>query len=558
MSDAATATYRWAWALIDALAAAGLRRVVVSPGSRSTPLTLAALRHPQLSVSVSVDERAAAFLALGLARAELAPVALIATSGSAVANWLPAVVEADMGQVPLLLLSADRPPELHDCGANQTMDQAALFGRHVRAFHALPLAQEDTRWLAGLAARSLATSLGPLPGPVHWNIPLREPLVPAEVPALSPATATPLPLPSRMAPTAEALATLTGLIACGPGAIVCGPQDLGPAARSALVALATRLQVPVLADWLSGLRCAAPAESPVLAHPDQIARSAPAEARWLLRLGGAPISRALNDWLARHHSAAQIVAGSSPRVADPAGLATHVIHADAASLLAAVDGPAAAPVWLAGFHALDSAAAQAANTACADDTAFEGGVLRAVLHALPAGTAVFTGNSLAVRAADWFAGRSPQPLRLFGNRGVSGIDGNLATASGIAAALGPTLAVVGDLTFLHDLNALALARQQPLTVLLLDNGGGGIFDHLAQATLPEFERGWLTPQAFDASHAARTFGLRYRATSGVAAAREAVLATLAEGGGVVHVCIDRAQSLARTRHFHSQARSLTA
>lgn len=557
MSDAATATYRWAWALIDALAAAGLRRLVMSPGSRSTPLTLAALRHPQLDVQVSVDERAAGFLALGLAKAEGRPVALVATSGSAVANWLPAVVEADMGRVPLILLSADRPPELHDCGANQTMDQIGLFGRHVRAFHQLPPAEDDSRWLTGLAARSLAASLGPLPGPVHWNVPLREPLVPTEVPALAPSAAVPRALPSRLLPEPAALDTLAPLFASGPGAIVCGPEDLGAEARAALVDAATRLRVPLLADLLSGLRCGAADGGVVLAHPDPVARSAPA-VRWLLRFGGAPVSRALNDWLARCAGAAQVVVSAHPRVADPAGLASHVLHADPAALCRSLPAAATADDSLAVFHTLDAAARAAAEATCADAAPFEGGLLRAVLHALPADTAVFIGNSLAIRAADSFAGCPRAPLRLFGNRGVSGIDGNLATACGIATALGPTLAVVGDLTFLHDLNSLALARTCPLSVLLLDNGGGGIFDHLAQAALPEFERGWLTPQPFDAAAAARTFGLAYQSVAHTGDAVTAVQAMLAGTGGIVHVSIDRAHSLARTRHFQSLARTPTA
>ncbi len=557
MSDAATATYRWAWALIDALAAAGVRRLVMSPGSRSTPLALAALRHPTLNVHVCIDERAGGFFALGLAKAEGRPVALVATSGSAVANWLPAVVEADMGRVPLILLSADRPPELHDCGANQTMDQTDLFGRHVRARHHLPLAQDDTRWLAGLAARSVAISLGPLPGPVHWNVPLREPLVPAEVPALAPSAVVPQPLPTRLVPEPAALATLAQLVASGPGAIVCGPQDLGPEARAALIDAATRLRVPLLADLLSGLRCGAVDGGPLLAHPDQVARTAPT-VRWLLRFGDTPVSKALNDWLARCAGAAHVVVSAHPRVADPAGLASHALHADPAALCRALPAATTTDDHLARFHALDAAARTAAEACCTGEAPFEGAVLRAVLAALPAHTPVFIGNSLAVRAADGFAGCTASPLSLFGNRGVSGIDGNLATASGIATALGHTLAVVGDLTFLHDLNALALARSCALTVLLLDNGGGGIFDHLDQAALPEFERGWLTPQAFDANHAAQTFGLSYRRVEHTADAVAAVRAALAGGGGIVHVSIDRAHSLARTRHFHSQARSPNA
>lgn len=558
MSAIALRNYRWAWALLDGCAAAGVRRVVLSPGSRSTPLALAALRHPCLTAHVSVDERAAAFFALGLAKAEARPVILIATSGSAVANWMPAVVEADMARVPLVLLSADRPPELQDCGANQTMDQIGLFGRHVRSFQQLPPAEDDTAWLAGFAARGVALARGPLPGPIHWNVPLREPLVPEVVPPMETSAHAPQQLPATQHADAEALATLEQLIAGGPGAIVCGPQDLGDAARAAITTCARRLRVPVFADMLSGLRCGATADDNVLHHPDSVARSAPA-AGWLLRLGGAPVSRAINEWLAGCNGAAQVVVSDHPRVADPGSNASHLLHAEPAALCSALSGPAAPDTWLPQFTARDVAARAAAVEACAGEQVFEGSVLRALLHALPAKTPLFLGNSLTVRAADWFAGVTAHPLRLFGNRGVSGIDGNIATACGIATALGPTVAVAGDLAFLHDLNALALGQNCPLVVLLLDNGGGGIFDHLPQAQLPEFEQGWLTPQSLDPAHAARAFALGYTradtVTDVIAAIRSALQSPHLH---IVHVPIDRAYSLTRTRTFHTEARSLPA
>jgi 2-succinyl-5-enolpyruvyl-6-hydroxy-3-cyclohexene-1-carboxylate synthase len=549
MSVAAT-NLRWCWALIDAFVAAGVRHAVVSPGARSTPLTLAALRHPQLQTRIVIDERSAAFFALGLAKATGVPAILIATSGSAIANWLPAVVEADLGRVPLVLLSADRPPEHQDCGANQAMDQIGLFGSHARACHPLPPAEDDSAWLAGFAVRCVATSLGPLPGPVQVNVPLREPLVPTENIPLVPAARVPHRLASTPQADAASIDALATLMAGGQGAVVCGPEPLAPAARAAVVALARRLDIPVFADILSCLR-----HEVVLAYPDQVARAAPV-ADWVLRLGGTPLGKAPNAWLARCRGSAQIVVADHPRVADPDGTATHLLQADpgalCADLAARADIPAAPAAWCAGFRTLDAAAAVAAATACADDTAFEGAVLRALLHGLPDATPVLLGNSLTVRAADWFAGRLPASLRVFGNRGVSGIDGNLSTACGIAAALGPTLAVVGDLSFLHDLNALGAGRDLPLTVVLLDNGGGGIFDHLPQTVLPEFEFGWVTRQDYDPASAARAFGIECVCAAGVAAAAAAVrLGWGTPGLRIVHVPIDRAVSAARIRAFHS-------
>jgi 2-succinyl-5-enolpyruvyl-6-hydroxy-3-cyclohexene-1-carboxylate synthase len=202
----------------------------------------------------------------------------------------------------------------------------------------------------------------------------------------------------------------------------------------------------------------------------------------------------------------------------------------------------------------DRAAASAASAACWGDAPFEGSLMRALFNALPEDTPVFLGNSLSVRAADWFGGRHRKRLRLFGNRGVSGIDGNLSTASGIAAALGRAVAVVGDLAFLHDLNALALGRT--LTMLLLDNGGGGIFDHLPQASLPEFEMGWLAPQRLDPVRAAHAFGVAASRVNGVKEAIAKVLSHLDEASGaVIHVPIDRHLSLSRCNGFFASCRN---
>lgn len=554
MNDTAQTNFLWAWHLIDGLAAAGVQRFVISPGSRSTPLTLAALRHPAITTQVVVDERSAAFVALGLAKAEGRPAALIATSGSAIANWFPAVTEADMGKVPLLLLSADRPPELQDCGANQTMNQIGLFGTHVRAFHQLPPAEAETGWLAGLADRAVATSLGPLPGPVHLNIPLREPLTPTQMPELPPARPLSSPVRQRLNATLQAdpesLARLEQCLASGNGAIVCGPEPLGAATCRAVATLAERLRIPVLADLFSGLRCGT-ANPETLAHPDQVARQAP-PADWILRLGGTPVTRAVNAWLQSCRGKTQIVVSPHPRLSDPEGLATHILTADPASLLEQLTGTPAAAEWLPNFQQLDQAATTAASAICNENEIFEGSLLRALLADLPAEAPVFLANSLTIRAAEWFAGRLPQPLRLFGNRGVSGIDGNLSTACGIASVLGHAVAVVGDLAFLHDLNALALGRNCRLTVVLLDNGGGGIFDHLSQTALPEFETGWLTPQSFDPVQAAQAFGLTCQRAESVAEALAAVRAARqAPQMSLIHIRINRQFSLSRIRAFHS-------
>ena len=551
MTEVAACNLRWAWQLLDGFAAAGITRVVLSPGARSTPLALAALRHPRLQTEIILDERSAGFFALGLAKAEGKPAVLIATSGSAIANWFPAVVEADVGDIPLLCLSADRPPELQDCGANQTFSQLQLFGQHVRAFHALPPAETANGWLTSLAAQSLAQTLSPRPGPVHLNIPFREPLVPQQavpLPSPSPAAAHyfhPPPLLSE-----AALDQITEQLGKGNGAIVCGHQPMNPASQAAISRLAERLQVPVFADLLSGLRSPA-LNAQVLAYPDRVAEKAPCP-DWVLHFGGAPISRAMNDWLKRCVGSTHLMISSSGQLNDPARLATHVIHTEAADFCTRVQGQAAEPAWTALFQQIDQAAAKATAHASAGEAMFSGKLFQSLFSLLPRSTPVFLGNSLTVRLANLFAGCPSAPLSFFANRGLSGIDGNLSTAAGLAASRGNALALVGDLTFLHDLNALALCRKHRLVVLLLDNGGGGIFDHLPQAQLPEFETGWLTPQSFDAAAAAATFGLTYHAPDTVNTAIRCLTEALqAPQGSVIHLTLDRAHEQACLAHFHS-------
>jgi 2-succinyl-5-enolpyruvyl-6-hydroxy-3-cyclohexene-1-carboxylate synthase len=546
MSEAARLGYDWAFALLDGFFRAGLRQVIASPGSRSTPLTLAALRHPGLDARVIVDERSAGFFALGLAKAGQNPVALIATSGSAVANWAPAVVEADMARVPLLLLSADRPPELHDCGANQTMDQGRFFGVHVRAFHQLPPPEARRDWLAAFSARAFDLSRFPLPGPVHVNIPLREPLTPSGATPAPPLPPAPEIAAGRLAPDPATMARIGALLR-GNGVIVCGSECLHTSAREAILGLARRLGAPIFADLLSNLRFGAP-DGAALAHPDSLARGAP-DFDWALRFGGTPVCRATGEWLRARRGATQIVVSDCARFADPERTATHLVQADPALFCASISGDPAAPAWRRALGDRDRAAENAAEAACAEKTPFEGALLRRLLRALPADAPVFLANSLTIRAAEWFCGCGAQSLRLFGNRGLSGIDGNLSTALGMAQALGPAVAVVGDLALLHDLNALALLRGQKLTVLLLDNGGGGIFDHLAQASLPEFERAWITPQDYDPAALATAFGLRYIAAETTGAAVAAVLDNFSGGATLVHVRIDRAHSLSRMQSF---------
>jgi 2-succinyl-5-enolpyruvyl-6-hydroxy-3-cyclohexene-1-carboxylate synthase len=572
MSDAADIgllNLRWAQTLVDALAAAGLRDVVLSPGSRSSPLALAFLRQPAIRCQVILDERSAAFCALGMAKATRQPAALLCTSGSAPTNWFPALIEADLGAVPLLLLSADRPPELLGWGANQTIDQQRLFGNHVRSFSAppLPASAFSTAYLQRLAARAIADSRWPLPGPVHLNLAFREPLLPAgDLLATHAAAACPAAISVAaplLLPEPQAIADTLAEISARPGLIVCGGADYPPGFADAVSALAAQLDCPIFAEALSNLRFGAHDRSRLCVRYEGFLRQASslaaARPAWLLRFGAFPLTRRLQDWLRAAAPAVQVVITADSRWPDPQHAASRLIQADPVqtcrALLAGGGKPAPAG-WRASFAQAEGAAeavASAAFEACAHaaeaSKIFEGTLIPALLGSLPAGHRVFCGNSLAIRDLDAFSGSGDKPLRFFANRGASGIDGNLSTALGIASD-GPCVALVGDLTAQHDLGALAAAGGRDMVVVVLNNGGGGIFDYLPVAALPEFERAWLTPQSIDLVAAAQSFGVVGERVRSLVEFRVSVERALRRGGAtLIEVPIDRQASVARRREF---------
>lgn len=569
MTDQASENFIWASHLIHGLAAAGAVHAVISPGSRSTPLALACLRHPGLKTWVQVDERSAAFFALGLAKACHQPVILVCTSGSAPANWFPAVIEADMGAIPLLLLSADRPAELRDCGANQSIDQNYLFGSHVRAFHELPPADarpEMLRYLRTLAARAAEQCRWPLPGPVHVNVPLREPLVPAasvgrpegrdvglkadlQAESMAPAMVS---HPLLSLPDEEA-ATLARALAGGKGLIVCGWGEHGSGFPEAVTALARQLACPVLADPLSGLRFGSHGLNAVLCRYDAFLRRGSVQETlrpdWVLRFGAMPVSKTLQQFLSAQSGIPHIVVDAHGRWPDPLHRATRLVRADSAILcrqLAAVTGSAAPAPWLAAFQAEEQRAAGLAEL----NAPLEAAVVRAVADLLPDGGTLFSGNSMAIRDLDAYSGSNDKPLQIIGNRGASGIDGNVSTALGLAAGSAhPVVALLGDLAFYHDMNGLLAARGLDVVLIVINNGGGGIFEYLPQSQLEDFERAWLTPPGLDFAHAARMYGLGYQKVSAAADFRAALAAALAGGAHLIEVMVERDLSVARHRAY---------
>ena len=558
MSDAAAANLRWAMALVDGLVAAGVGHAVISPGSRSTPLALACLRHPRLRTWIQVDERSAGFFALGLSKADRRPVALVCTSGSAPANWFPAVIEANHGLIPLILLTADRPAELRDCGANQTINQVRLFGSQVRASHELPPAETTAaalKYLGWLAARAVDQSRWPLPGPVHINVPLREPLVPSgALPEYAVAAKPKTVSYPAMLPPADEIARWATELSGRPGLIMCGDGEYRDGFPAALAQLAEQLACPVLADPLSNLRFGAHDRSRIFSRYDAFLRRAnfteTHSPEWVLRFGAMPVSRQLQNTLAACTEARHFLVEAHGRWPDPLHLTTRLLRADAdavcAALVAARPFPAPA-AWLEDFAAEERRAAGLAQVAAKP---IEAEVVESLLHQL-AGGCLFSGNSMAIRDLDNFAAGGEAPLRIVGNRGASGIDGNVSTALGLCAALGrPVTALLGDLAFYHDMNGLLAARGLNITFVVLNNGGGGIFSYLPQSELEDFERAWLTPTELDFSHAARMYGLEYRKVE-CGEDFDAALAAALENDGpdLIEVTVDREVSVSRHKAY---------
>lgn len=555
----------WARTFVAALARAGLRSVCVAPGSRSTPLVLAFARQAGIDVHSHLDERSAAFFALGMALAQDAPVALLCSSGTAAANFFPAIIEANMARVPLLVLTADRPPELRHSGANQTIDQVKLYGDHVlwAVDCALPEAQPAAlalRNLKTLAGRALALANGPRKGVVHINMPFRKPLEPDADDEVFASLA-------RNAGTGWAAAAgspelgksdLTGLAQLiegnREGLIVCGPGTTRDFPTQSVLAIARRTGWPILGDPLSGLRYA---DDQVIACADTILTARPAAAQRpeiVLRLRALPTSAAVNAWLDSQRPQVQIQLGPSGVWADDSHRTTHFLQAGAATLdnlsanLPASAGHSGGAAWWAQAEAVARATL---GESLAEGFWFDGAVIDAVLEQLPEEASLFVGNSLPVRLLDQFGLPQGRSLRAFANRGASGIDGNLSTAFGIGLVRSgqPLVALVGDITFYHDMNGLLALRRLGLTptIVLLNNNGGGIFRRLPiNEHEPDFTRYFLTPHGLDFSHAARLYDVAYECVTDRATFRAAFANALAsDRAQIIEVPTDAEADLQR-------------
>lgn len=511
-----------ATAFVDALARSGLRHACIAPGSRSGPLALALARHRDIRTWVHIDERAAGFFALGIAKRSGSPAAVLTTSGTAAAELHPAVVEASHSCTPLVVLTADRPPEARDRGANQTIDQSSLYGSAARWFFdpGPPDRERPLRFWTNLAARAHAMATAPVAGPVHVNFPFREPLL-AGAPTAASLVDGAAPL-MRVEPcvrlpderTAQRLSELLG------GArrlfVHAGTMPQRTRTLHALASLASRPNAVLHAEPASQLR--RPSLPGLLRNTEALLR----EPRFadthapdvVLRLGAAPTSRIISDWLSRSSPGAVVLIDPDGRWLDPDSIATDVVHCEVAPLLEQVTRVVApGSGWQREWREADARAGAAIDAALESAPLFEAHVVRALSATAPDDATVVIGSSMAIRVTDWFW--QPDPRRRFiVNRGASGIDGLVSTALGAAAAAEGEGVVVlcGDLTLFHDVNGLLAAGKHglPATFVVLNNHGGGIFSFLGEAEHADvFEDVFATPIDLELEQVAALYGCDY-------------------------------------------------
>lgn len=537
MSVAPNVNTLWAQVMVDELARCGLRAVVISPGSRSAPLVFQFNEHPGIHDLSVIDERSAAFIALGMARSLRAPVALLCTSGTAAANYYPAICEAFEAGVPLLVLTADRLRDDHDCGIQQVMEQDHLFGGHVRWFHrvAQPEASADKlAYLRSLTARAIQKTRAPCPGPVHLNVPFRKPLEPIpvdpghrdHVPATLPAEAraairgredeSPWIRIASGRPTLDPdeLDALAGRLQhSNRPLILAGADARGSEYRCALRDFAARAGIPVLAEPASGLRHWQARGTGIFPCGDFIAASDfyqhHGQPDLILRTGHAPLSWPVQALCRAAGSANQIVISHTPALADPDHQAGEQIIADGHALFSSLAALVQAPsperqAWLnAHGRAADMAGLQLTEELGAHTSLSSPGLWHRLGGLLPENALLYFSSSMLVRHLDTFMSAHDRTLDVHFNRGLNGIDGVVSTALGLAAGRrlaglhpkAPVVLVIGDVALRHDVGALLLAMEMELdlTVIVVDNDGGEIFEYLPSAGLePAHEKHFAT------------------------------------------------------------------
>ena len=519
----------WSAVAMEVLARLGIASVVISPGSRSAPLTLAASNNTKLSTLVVLDERTAGFIALGEAKRSHKPVALICTSGTAAVNYYPAVLEASLSGTPLVVLTADRPPEHRNCSSGQTIDQVNLYAASVRSFTELALPEirpERLAYLRQSLVHAVDRALHINPGPVHLNFPFREPLI-AQLDDTPIVDADCLEKASTVVTRLVDSGTKVGhldavaverLTSHRKGLIIVGdinPQN-GDDFTAAVTVLSESLGWPVLADVLNPLRAKSSTIKGLICNYDRhlsiVKDAAELLPTAVLQIGTLPTSKILRAWL-EQIDATHFVLADRPFNSDPLHREATILHGDVSFLSSYVAQQKPDSDWLNSWIHKENSQEQSMNNKLeAVKELFEGKAAWLLSKYVHAGSSVFLASSMSVRYAEWFWTINSPAGAIYSNRGANGIDGTLGTAIGIAHNGPPTVLLTGDLAFLHDTNALLSANDfdGSLTVILINNNGGGIFEHLQVSSCEDFEEFFATPQHVEIEKLCVAYSVRYK------------------------------------------------
>lgn len=551
---------------IDELVQSGLTDVVISPGSRSTPLAMMVREHEKMNEWVIIDERSAAFFALGIAKQIKRPVALICTSGTAAANYYPAIIEAYYSRVPLVVLTADRPHELRDIGAPQAIEQMNMYGQYVKWFHEMALPESSEmmlNYVRSKAARAVHVSRAGNAGPVHLNFPFREPLVPdfsieniwgSDVRHRK--SYLPIAEGKKMLEKNEVNNFLTLLTNNEKGLIVCGPQVEGEFAK-AVVTFAQEWNLPILADPLSQLRAGNHCKDVIIEGYDAILRNKRVrdslKPDFIIRFGAMPVSKMYLFYVQENSDVTQYIIEHDEGYRDPTSQSTTFIYADPVHLCQSLTcGHAHSNRnndWLRKWRQMNDVVKKHLQVESKQHIT-EGEAVRGLTEVIPENSTLFVGNSMAIRDVDTFFTCTEKHIEILANRGANGIDGVTSSALGAAIKAEKVTLLIGDLSFYHDLNGLLTAKHYDIdiTIILINNNGGGIFSFLPQATdQKHFEVLFGTPIHLEFHHAVEMYGGHYEHITHVEELKFALAQSYCKKGiSVIEVQTDREENA----HWH--------
>lgn len=557
-------------AFVDELVQAGVTEVVISPGSRSTPIAMLLAEHPSMNTYLNIDERSAAFFALGIAKASRKPVALICTSGTATANYYPAIIEAHYSRVPLIVMTADRPHELREVGAPQAIDQIHLYGKYSKLFIEMAIPENNQgmiHYAKTMAAKAVSAATSAPNGPVHLNFPLREPLVPnlekedlwntsynGKSTYVSIANGKPILNQAYFQSLYSDLKNIEN------GLIICGPIEKQEFA-SAVVALSEKLNYPILADPLSQLRSGSHSKANIIECYDTTLRNEQinmlAQPEVVIRFGAMPVSKALMIFLKNASTCRQLIVDGDGGWREPTLSSSEMVYCDEiyfCQSLAAMVKEDSKTEWLNHWVMVNSKVRDILVSSIQDDsTLLEGKVFSELGYILPEQTLLFVGNSMPIRDLDTYFTCNDKSIRMMANRGANGIDGIVSTALGASVSQTPLVLVIGDLSFYHDLNGLLAAKLHKLnaTIIVINNDGGGIFSFLPQAEYKtHFESLFGTPIGLDFEHVVNMYHGTFDRVENWSAFREKVYQGIqSDGLNVIEIQTIRTENVKHHRNL---------